>query len=403
MARLPLILLCFAWAFSCASLPVSIAGSNLGWGLVVFALLSRLCFGRNIPWSRHHSAVEVPLLAYLTAAALACALGVLPRYSFSFLVKDAHKVWIYAVYSIGLAALIEEGPAAVWTVPVALAAGLAVSATVGLWQTFSSAGPLWTRARGFMHPVTFGEQMALGALGAFCYAELSPRADRVRAPAIALLALSSLALFFSQTRGAILALAAGFFAIACFAAPGRCQRRAAVAGVASLIATFASDLLPTGRSLIESISRQPAAANPQLARWTLWKVSFRMFLNHPLFGVGINNYREQFTRYFSGTVDGEAAFGTAHNLYLHQTAERGLVGAAALAWLLIALWRRSLQRTRRTPDPVGIWAFGSTAAFLAMNCTEVALQVEQLWMLFFLIWIFAEQRSQAVAPAQAGA
>jgi len=386
-----LLLLCFAWAFTCASLPLSIAGSNLGWGLVVLALLVRHFTGRRVPWSLHRGAIETPLFAYLMAAALSCAFGTSPSYSFTFLIKDAHKVWIYLVYSVGLAALIEEDPDHAWTVPGALALGLAVSATVGLWQTFSSAGPLWTRARAFMHPVTFGEQMALGALGAFCFAEFSPRPGKVRAPALALFALCSIALFFSQTRGAILALAAGFFTIAWFSKHDP-RIRAAVAGVVSLIGVFASDLLPTGRSLIESLARQPAAANPQLARWTLWKVSWRMFLDHPLFGVGINNYREQFVRYFSGTIDGETAFGTAHNLYLHQTAERGLVGAAALAWLLIALWRRSAERAIGKPSPASYWALGATAAFLAMNCTEVALQVEQLWMLFFVIWIFAEQQ-----------
>ena len=58
------------------------------------------------------------------------------------------------------------------------------------------------------------------------------------------------------------------------------------------------------------------------------------------------------------------------------------------------LWRRSYERARLNPDAFNLWALSSTAAFTVMNLTEVALQVEQVWMLFFLIWIWAEKRHQ---------
>ncbi len=113
--------------------------------------------------------------------------------------------------------------------------------------------------------------------------------------------------------------------------------------------------------------------------------------DHPVFGVGYNNFRALFPDYFTGTMeDRSAAWGTAHNVYLHHFAERGLVGVLALLAMLGAMWVRALKRARQRPDAWQLWAFSTVTAFLIMNMTEVALQVEILWMLVFFIWAWAE-------------
>ena len=406
MNRTGSLALLFAFSFLGFCLPLSIAGANIGWGLVAAALLLRLGLGERLNWSRHRSAIEAPLLAYLAAAILSCAFGTDPGNSFPVLFKDVHKLWLYGLFSVGLARLAEDGTEALLTPVAALAAGFGVSAVAGITQTFTTRRPagLWERAHGFIHPVTFGEHMAFAVLGAFCFFEFADDRPSRKAPALALLGIASVALFLSQTRDAIGSAAIGFFTLAALlpraAAKGKARLHALIAGAVATAATFGSDLLPTGRSLIESFSKTSAAANPQLARLTLWKVAWRMFRDHPWFGVGINNYRDQFGRYWSTPIDGEATVGNAHNLYIHQTAERGLLGALALAWLIVALCRRAAARSRAEPDALTLWALAATAAFVVMNMTEVALQVEQLWMLFFWIWILAEQRGRSAQLLQ---
>jgi O-antigen ligase len=132
-----------------------------------------------------------------------------------------------------------------------------------------------------------------------------------------------------------------------------------------------------------------------LMRLVYWDVAWRMGRDHPWTGVGLNNYRKEFKNYYSGPLQGGAIdWGSAHNLYLQQVAERGLLGVAALLLLFTALWNGSFRRVRQDPNAWNLWAWGGITAFLIMNLTEVAFQTEILWMLVLFIWIHAEKNKQ---------
>ena len=85
--------------------------------------------------------------------------------------------------------------------------------------------------------------------------------------------------------------------------------------------------------------------------------------------------------------DALIAWGNAHNVYLHQLAERGFLGLilllAALWLMLLGAWRA--EQARR--DAWTLWAAAATAAFLVMNLTEVAWQTEQVFTLFIFVWL----------------
>ncbi|MFI5360716.1 MAG: O-antigen ligase family protein, partial [Elusimicrobiota bacterium] len=124
---------------------------------------------------------------------------------------------------------------------------------------------------------------------------------------------------------------------------------------------------------------------PEQSRLILWRVALRMFRDHPATGVGLGQYRALFDRY-SPPYEGQAHWGTAHNIYLHQLAERGLVGFAALMVLLGALLLRSWRAGRSSGGAAALWAAAAVPAFLVMNGTETALQTEQFATLFLLLW-----------------
>ena len=129
----------------------------------------------------------------------------------------------------------------------------------------------------------------------------------------------------------------------------------------------------------------------QSMRFVYWDVAWRMGMDHLWTGVGHNNYRALFPHYFIGVMeDGSRSWGTAHNLYLHHFAERGLLGLGALLLFLGAFWLRALRRALIRPDAWQLWGLATATAFLIMNLTEVALQVEMIWMLVFFVWIWAE-------------
>ena len=142
-----------------------------------------------------------------------------------------------------------------------------------------------------------------------------------------------------------------------------------------------------------------ATENQQFNRVIFWKVAWGMFLDHPWLGVGPGHYQTAYSDYFQGKLAGQWVWGSAHNLYLHQLAERGLLGLSALLAALSALTWRAWRRARLLPDGLNLWALAACAAFLVMNLTEVAFQNEQVTTLFLFIWTWAEARQKSIMPS----
>lgn len=382
------------------ALPLTVAGANFAWGLVLAALLVRAWSGNAPAWSAARGPRWTPLWLYLAAAVLTALFGMDTARSILSLRQDAHKLWLYALFSVAWAA--EPGAPALF----GLALGFAAAALVGACQAlgaYAADGP-WVRAHAFVHPVTFGVQACIGLLGVFCF--LAGPQEPLGRPAYRraawiLGALLALALILSNTRGALLGLTAGLAALG-VAVPAL-RRKAFIGLLAVPVAFLIMERTYATRSLLAEFPElnystlSSSARSPQYLRLILWKAAWRMGLDHPWTGVGPNNFRAAFPTYQSGPVDGrEASWGSAHNLYLHQFAERGSIGLAALASVLGALWWTALERVRRDPDAWNLWAFGATTAFLAVNLTEVAFQTELLWMLVFYVW------SRAQAPRSGG-
>ena len=377
----------------CLCLPLSIAGANISWGLLLAGLLAYRAAGGAVAFRAHRSILEWPLIVYLVVAVLAAALGVAPSNSFCHMHQDVHKLWFYVLFSVALAT--EPAAKAI----LAMAAGFSVACAIGLlqipWGYLMS--PEWPRARAFMHPVTFGEQVCIAALGAVCFLAKPPaffKGQNARLLTWTFLALTLAALFLSQTRGAILSLLAGLTAVASLAPKLRRFVLVALLAVAAnwvFVGTFRYDLSLKNQAREWVALESSAAASDRFVRLSLWKVAWRMGKDHPWTGVGPNNYRAVLPQYLQTTFeDLSDSWGTAHNLFLHHFAERGLLGLGAVLLFLGAFWSRALQRVRERPNAWNLWAYGVASAFPIMNLTEVALQVETVWMLVFFIWLWAE-------------
>lgn len=373
----------------CLVLPVSIGAMNCAAALLSAALLAAVFSGEKSDWREGPTPAAQALAAYCAVAMITSALGVDPHNSVRVLYKDFHKFWILALLLLTLKKMPARAALG------ALAGGFLLIATVGLYQSAAlREGSTWIRAHAFVHPVTYGEQMALAWLGILCLLLKPPQPLplSLRRSLLAFLTLISAAFVLNQTRGAFLGLAAGFAAIGL--AEPRCRRWFRWFLAAAFALAVLWELLPTGRSLITMVRNYgwSPTQNEQLNRLVFWKTAWRMFLDHPWTGVGPGNYRIVFDRYFSGLVGKQHVWGSAHNLYLHQLAERGLLGFAALMGVLGTLTQRAWKRARLNPSALNLWAWGAVAAFLAMNLTEVSFQNEQVVTLLFFIWAWAETR-----------
>jgi O-antigen ligase len=166
------------------------------------------------------------------------------------------------------------------------------------------------------------------------------------------------ALAASLSRGAWLGAACG--AAGMTLALGRQARRWALAalGLAGLaLALGAGGLLPdvlTDR--LASITRYLAIfdagaveVTPQnfavVERMAQMQAGWRMFLAHPLTGVGPGNYTLAYPAFAVGTW--YASRGHAHNYYLNMMAEAGAIGALAYLGLLSGVLRQAVATLRR--------------------------------------------------------
>lgn len=387
------------WAIAFLT-PLSIAWMNVGLGILTGVLVLLAASGYEMPWRRAIDASFQLVCVYVAVGALVSLAGVAPLHSLRLLPKEFHKLWVLFILNLALA--LRPSPRAY----LAFSAGMAAIALVGIFQVADAM--LWgahgldrtvlvIRAHGFVHPVTYANMLGMGFIGVVCFfIHGSPGIGPLKAERLwpVLLLVSGAALILSQTRTVLLAVAAAtalmslrdkrlrpwvFVVLGCLAA-----------------AAILRDYWDTGGAAVRGIlTRLDFGAGHSDAeglrmRSTLWSVAWRMFQDHPWTGVGLGNYRTLFTDYFQGMLDRQAVWGDAHNLYLHQLAERGLLGLTALCaffgHIAASVWRRS----RSIAGPAGLWALGAVATFLLANITETAFESEQPATLFLCIWAWTQ-------------
>ena len=183
---------------------------------------------------------------------------------------------------------------------------------------------------------------------------------RNRLAMLALIAISSVSLFLTRSRGAWLAFVAAFLSL------GSLRSRKIV-----LIFTF---LLLLGFFILPQSTKERLYNLTDLEGGTtwervmLWKGTANMIKEHPVLGMGVNTYSRNFPNYKPPEYFG---IRYTHNSYLHMASEVGVVGAIIfLAFLASVLFYSlkgilSLPAGRRKTLAVGLFA-GSVG--LILNC-----------------------------------
>lgn len=278
--------------------------------------------------SDRRSSLELPAMAFLAAVVLSAFLGQDWRYSiigsYQFGMDSILSVVCYCAV---LAAASRGGKdagkvasmVAAWSIPVSL---------YGIFQRFFKDPLIWQDLHsGTRVASTQGGPIFLGAvlaIASLCALHAALRGDRLARLA---LALALPALWFTQTRGAMLAFGVGAVFL---------WRPLALAAIPALV------LMP--RFLNSSLSDR--------ARIEVWKVAADVFAAHPLTGHGNGTFYIAFRKFVGlGLVDaiGNASYvqSHAHNDVLHVLATMGLVGVAAYAFLAWSALRVALEHPEK--------------------------------------------------------
>ncbi len=199
--------------------------------------------------------------------------------------------------------------------------------------------------------------------------------------ALVLLSVSA-ALLLSLSRGAIVVgIPAAFLVMGVLAGP-KWRRVTLIALVVGLLALVPLLRTPRFAGLLD-----PTQGTAGF-RLSLWHSAWGMIRDHPLLGVGPDNFLYAYrTRYVLPTAWEEFNLSHPHNVVMDFAVRLGLPGLIALVWLQVAFWRRSLP-LRRAPDAfhraLALGLMGSMADFLGHGLVDASYFVIDLAYAFFL-------------------
>jgi O-antigen ligase len=161
----------------------------------------------------------------------------------------------------------------------------------------------------------------------------------------------------SNSRGGFLGIAAvavGFLLLAIFTGGGR-LRRASLA--LAVLAVLSFPLLPASyRDRVRSIGNDDDYNLTSVSgRKQVWKRGMRYMWDHPLLGVGIDNFRTAEGRLSTESLERQAIghgfkWSAAHNSFVQAGAELGVIGGLAFALLILKTpvdLIRHFRRSRR--------------------------------------------------------
>jgi O-antigen ligase len=239
---------------------------------------------------------------------------------------------------------------------------LVVSTVAGLadgyWRLWSGAGKsntLQLHSVGHVNHTAIYIAIMLGVCVSWLFARWQRWRANYRGAALAVTALVFTSLVVTASRGA---LGVGMLVVLLLAIAWWPRWRTPLVASAVTAAVVASVLIGSGAEVVRKQIADSAADNVLAFRDGIWRMGLVAWEKYPWFGVGKDNYG-RITYELVRTWRAEAGkdydpsnyvrFPHAHNLYVNTLVERGAVGFAGFAALLLA-WLAALLRYRPRPE-----------------------------------------------------
>ncbi len=239
------------------------------------------------------------------------------------------------------------------------------------------------------------EPIAAMALGFVLFA--GTRTSRWTASAVLVFVLP--ALVCTLSRGAL--LAGAVLALVAVLSVRNLRLRLGLLG-ATLVGALALSRIPfVAARLAHQFDPQHATL---VLRFAIWRVTWRMLMDHPLLGAGISGYQTVMAHYRTRNLHPEPY---AHNIFLTTWSEVGLLGLAAFVVIFFGLlWRawRSVGTTRLIYRPLLWGVLGAWIVFVVHGLVDSPYWKNDLSLEFWLlaaleVVAIAAIRSEGVEPA----
>jgi len=123
-------------------------------------------------------------------------------------------------------------------------------------------------------------------------------------------------------------------------------------------------------------------------RLRLWEATIHMIRDHPIFGVGLDNFLYHYPDYILPGAEIEPGMSHPHNLVLDFWVRLGIPGLISLVWLLSTFFRSGLRLYRRFDDgyerAIVLGCMGSMVDFVAHGLIDNSFFLVELSFIFML-------------------
>jgi O-antigen ligase len=144
-------------------------------------------------------------------------------------------------------------------------------------------------------------------------------------------------------------------------------------------------------------------------RVALWKSTLQMIRDHPLFGVGPDNFLYAYRgRYLLPEAWQESSLSHPHNVILDFAARLGLIGLGVFVWMQIAFWLTAFRNMRHARAALDIdhWALiiglmASMIDFLMRGLVDASYFVVDLAFVFMLTLALVQKVGKAAIESSA--
>src|SRR5207244_2135617 len=124
------------------------------------------------------------------------------------------------------------------------------------------------------------------------------------------------------------------------------------------------------------------------SRLAIWSKTLTMIGDSPWYGTGLGNFRRVFETEYNPDLNNDARRGVhAHNLWLQETAELGVIGGVSYAVLWGAIVWRAWRLARRRPTFVTVGLFLAIAGTTVTNLADTVPEMQGGLRIYTLTWV----------------
>ncbi|MCK5357254.1 MAG: O-antigen ligase family protein, partial [Elusimicrobiales bacterium] len=368
---------------------LSVTFAEAGVIIAFVALIFKYIYFREELLNLRKAPLFLPWMIYLGVGVLTSITAFNPARAFGYLPADIIKCWGFFVFFASFQYIADRRK-----IVNIFILGALVAAVIGLWQVaFLGAD----RAHAFMHPINFAELLAL-ALAFILGIGIRLKTKKETLIYSVLFALIFSAFILSKSRMAIFGFIVFFGLFTGFNLRDMLYRKRAVilAGFAFLMTAallvYQPSILNRFKSAfmkntnVSKINKGPTSDGSANIRIELWQLGFTIFKDKPILGVGPSNVKKVFSIYHPEPVGNLQRWGNLHSLYIHQLAERGIIGLGALLFLFGSMFALAWKNFRKSNNEYSLAVVCFLPGFFVMNLTQSSFQhaVVALSLLFAL-------------------